>query len=94
MCESVGEQNVMSGEDGVLCCWCGMRVCCVVSLSMYMLSSCVAMSRPRRLLWLCSYQAVFLALKSPTRMALGVCVSGRSWGPYYAGMAWEVSGGM
>ena len=61
--ESVGEQNVMSGDEGERCAWCGMYVCCEVSLSMYMLSNCTAMSRPRRLLWLCSYQAVSLALK-------------------------------
>lgn len=29
---SVGEQNVMSGDVKFLLAWCGMCVCCVVSL--------------------------------------------------------------
>ena len=55
-------------------------MCFSVLLSMNMLLSWEAMSVPLRSSTLCVYQAVFLALKSPAIIELGICVRGVSWG--------------
>jgi len=69
--ERLGEQKVMSGEDGWWLAWYGMWVYCEVSLSMYMLLVCVTMSLPLGSSMLYVYQTVFFALKSPAIIVLG-----------------------
>jgi hypothetical protein len=47
----------------------------VVSFSTVSVVSCCEMSRPLVLHWMCSYQSVSLALKSPSSIMFGICNS-------------------
>lgn len=80
LCDSVGEQNVMSGDVLLYPTWCGTCVCSFVLFSVNMSSNCVVSEIPLALCGFSVYQSVCLALKSPATMVLGRDARGVSSG--------------
>ena len=68
----LGEQKVMSGDDGRYWAWWGIWVCWWMLLRMIKLFVCSSIFCPLSVSGLEASQAAAFALKSPPRMMLGV----------------------